>query len=139
MEGRGVTIDDEMAREARLLRRYGITQLMLDTMMAEQNYGCGSCGEYLADPQVDHCHETRKVRGLLCRNCNTGLGQFKDDPVRISKALTYLLTAQARDIEDLEPDSVRFLMCEEDKAAERERLAALHTEWEAEWKEENAD
>lgn len=39
---------------------------------------------------VDHCHTTGKVRGLLCAECNKGLGNFKDNPVSLRNALEYL-------------------------------------------------
>lgn len=50
---------------------------------------CFICGE--PGNQVDHCHETGNVRGLLCINCNTGLGKFKDDPMLLEFARMYLL------------------------------------------------
>jgi hypothetical protein len=52
---------------------------------------CIICGEYAN--QVDHCHTTGKVRGLLCVNCNTGLGKFKDDPELLEFARMYLLAS----------------------------------------------
>lgn len=41
-------------------------------------------------PYVDHCHTTGKVRGILCGNCNTGLGHFKDSPMLLQRAIEYL-------------------------------------------------
>jgi len=42
------------------------------------------------DFAVDHCHKTDKVRALLCNNCNTGIGTFKDKPELLTKAIQYL-------------------------------------------------
>jgi len=39
---------------------------------------------------ADHCHATRTPRGVLCHWCNAALGQFKDDPLRLKRALDYL-------------------------------------------------
>jgi hypothetical protein len=41
-------------------------------------------------PCIEHCHETNTIRGIVCHSCNVGLGAFKDDPVRIQRAITYL-------------------------------------------------
>lgn len=51
---------------------------------------CGICKSVMIRPLLDHCHKTMEVRGLLCSNCNVGLGQFKDDPDLLRAALSYL-------------------------------------------------
>lgn len=76
-------------REYHLRRRYGIGQQEFDELLAEQGGVCAICGG--ADPQhVDHDHRTGWVRGILCFNCNGGLGQFRDDQARLAGAITYL-------------------------------------------------
>ena len=47
-------------------------------------------------PQVDHCHRTNKVRGLLCQTCNTGLGSFKDNEELLLKGAEYLAKSRIR-------------------------------------------
>ena len=80
-------------------RQYGITDSDLAQMKDEQNNKCYICqsegfligknnhSEKLA---VDHCHDTGKVRKLLCHNCNRALGLFKDKPELLRKAADYL-------------------------------------------------
>ncbi len=76
-------------REYHLRRRYGIGQAEFDELLAEQGGVCGVCGD--PDPEhVDHDHATGWVRGILCFNCNGGLGQFRDSPTRLARAITYL-------------------------------------------------
>ncbi|MET8203039.1 endonuclease VII domain-containing protein [Micromonospora taraxaci] len=56
--------------------------------LAEQGGVCAICGG--ADPQhLDHDHRTGWVRGILCFNCNGGLGQLRDSPMRLARAITY--------------------------------------------------
>ena len=41
-------------------------------------------------PQIDHCHKTKQIRGLLCLQCNVGLGSFRDSPIALIAAAKYL-------------------------------------------------
>ena len=87
-------------REARIKRQveyqrvsnYGVTPEMYQAMLDAQDNCCAICGEpFTKSAHVDHCHASGKVRALLCGGCNRGLGQFKDDPERLTAAATYLL------------------------------------------------
>ena len=79
-------------RKKELKHRYGLSWEDYQAMLARQGGVCAICKcEFIETPSVDHCHLTRKVRRLLCRDCNTGLGRFKDDPHRVLAALQYLL------------------------------------------------
>ena len=64
-------------------------QLYVDLFEAQQGL-CGICKEPMKRPLLDHCHKTMEVRGLLCSNCNVGLGQFKDNPDLLKAALFYI-------------------------------------------------
>lgn len=72
-------------------RKYGITEEELQAMIDTANGVCPICtgpiGEKL---HIDHCHETGKVRNVLCGNCNNGLGQFKENIETLERAVEYL-------------------------------------------------
>ena len=72
-------------------RRYGLTPYQQEILMLCQGGTCGICGiqiEIPGDLHVDHNHETGAIRGLLCKECNLGLGKLKE--VNITKALDYI-------------------------------------------------
>ena len=83
------------ARRHKLKRLFGITVDQYNEMLAEQDGVCAICRRASPDGRrlhVDHCHKTKTVRGLLCHDCNRGLGMFRDDPENFSRAAEYLLT-----------------------------------------------
>ena len=86
--------DPVKARAKGLRRKFGISLVQYDDMRAAQKPGCAICPATKPGGRgtwhVDHDHATKKVRGLLCQNCNIGLGNFKDDPARLTLALAYL-------------------------------------------------
>lgn len=60
------------------LARYGISRVEFDALRKAQNDTCAVCGSSLdVGMHVDHCHDTGKVRGLLCRRCNVAEGQIR--------------------------------------------------------------
>ncbi|MER5212709.1 endonuclease VII domain-containing protein [Streptomyces sp. NPDC002838] len=76
-------------RAGHLERQYGITEADRDELISSQAGVCRIC---LAAPaaHVDHCHNTGRVRGVLCFSCNAALGQFKDRPDVIRRAAAYV-------------------------------------------------
>lgn len=79
-------------RNANLKAKFGITLQTFDAISKEQGGVCAICGEANKGKHlvVDHCHTTGKIRELLCSRCNTGLGMFKENPVALRNAISYL-------------------------------------------------
>jgi hypothetical protein len=83
---------------------YKMTLEEYDALLSAQQSGCAICGggphggrsdarkKWLS---VDHCHDTGRVRGLLCDNCNIGLGKFKENSALLQAAIEYLARAAA--------------------------------------------
>jgi len=79
-------------RYCRIKREYGLTKIEYLAMVEKQKSCCFLCNSYHQDHfklHVDHCHETGKVRGLLCNKCNQGIGLFNHSPELIRKAAVY--------------------------------------------------
>jgi hypothetical protein len=75
------------------LRTYGITQSQYDEMFDSQGRACAVCRTTTPTSKgwnIDHCHNSGVVRGILCSHCNMGLGQFRDDVDRLMRAAEYL-------------------------------------------------
>lgn len=82
-------------RKYQLRRNYGITEKCYASMLAEQDGRCAICGTDSPTGKwkvfaVDHDHFTGAVRGLLCNECNRGMGLLRDDPNLLRKAADYL-------------------------------------------------
>ncbi len=105
-------LNPEKVRSENLWSFYRIRPAEYDAHRQAQDYRCAICGTPESEVKVrskgrprldgtpnaepfrlvvDHCHDSRKVRGLLCTDCNIGLGLFKDSPERLMAAARYLL------------------------------------------------
>ncbi len=84
---------DFRARERANRRRrvYGMSDPDYEALLARQGGVCAICGRKSRRRLVvDHCHVCDRVRGLLCHNCNLGLGYYCDDTSRLQAAIAYL-------------------------------------------------
>lgn len=83
-----------LEKRTRILKnRYGITEAEYLNLLSIQGNVCAICKEPPKENRnldIDHCHRTNKVRGLLCNNCNRGLGHMKDSIERLETAIKYL-------------------------------------------------
>lgn len=84
-----------ITRQRNLEKNFG--KGVVDTykeMFEEQGGVCAICkspenGRYV-HLSIDHCHNTSKIRGLLCNNCNRGIGLLKDSPLFLREAANYV-------------------------------------------------
>ncbi len=76
------------------LAEKGATLEQYHALVARQGGRCGVCGgppgRGRSTYNIDHDHKTGQLRGLLCHNCNVGLGHFKDNPELLHRAAEYL-------------------------------------------------
>lgn len=90
-----------IAKRSHLKKKYGITQEQYDKILFKQGGVCAICGvgdelrvskngRAMNNLVVDHCHKKGHIRGIICRECNTGLGHFSDSPVKLNNAIKYL-------------------------------------------------
>ena len=85
-------------RDSHLKRNYGIDLAEYNELLAKQGGVCAICsnaevvqiGRRPTSLSVDHCHETGRIRGLLCSTCNKGIGCLGDTPEGLELALNYL-------------------------------------------------
>ncbi len=76
--------------ESRLKKKYGITRDDFDKMVDAQVGLCAVCLRKPLRLHVDHCHETGRIRGLLCGSCNRAIGLLGDCPESLRRAIDYL-------------------------------------------------
>ncbi|WP_433471895.1 endonuclease VII domain-containing protein [Spirillospora sp. CA-142024] len=85
------------SREQHRRRRYGINDADAEWLFKMQAGHCAVCFEFPAE-HIDHDHATGAVRGIACGGCNSGMGQFGDDPISLRRAADYLLRELVKDI-----------------------------------------
>lgn len=81
-------------RDYDLRRNYGFGLDVFEEKLASQGNRCAICRSDevrgSGDWHVDHCHQSGRVRQILCSPCNSGLGMFRDDPMILRAAAGYL-------------------------------------------------
>lgn len=91
--------DRQKSRESSLRKLYGLTKETFNALLARQNNCCALCTiQFTSTPHIDHdrtcCNKVgscgKCIRGLLCRNCNVGIGMLRDSPILLEKAVTYI-------------------------------------------------
>lgn len=84
-----------LEREDNIMRKqYGISTQQFAELLEFQGGGCAICAKPIENIRrrmnIDHDHETNKVRGILCTGCNTGIGHLGDNIEGLQRALYYL-------------------------------------------------
>ena len=96
MDGRCKDCTKARLRDEALIRKYGMTSIEVENMVEKQQHRCFICErkfnskDKLTKPNVDHCHKSGKIRGILCGKCNMALGLFRDNPLVLQRAAKYL-------------------------------------------------
>jgi len=84
--------------ELRVQRKFGVSYEKYEKILKKQNYCCANLGCKSTVPgapgrtrfYIDHCHETGKIRGLLCHSCNLALGHVQDKVEKLEGLIVYL-------------------------------------------------
>jgi hypothetical protein len=90
--------DYKTDKNHKLKKAYGITLDQYNELLLKQKNKCSICGidnngKYRNKDRafaVDHCHNTNKIRGLLCSDCNIAIGLLKDNTKYLQSAINYL-------------------------------------------------
>lgn len=86
---------DNAGRRAWLKSRYGITLEEYEHLYEAQDGRCAICSKWCSVLCVDHCHDSKEVRGLLCSPCNRAIGQLGDTADSVQLAVDYLRKKEA--------------------------------------------
>lgn len=92
MKSNYVCIECKRQKSKKITKGYhGLSDKQFSDMLLAQNGCCAICKKRSSSVLcVDHCHTTGKIRGLLCKQCNVGLGAFKDNTLALAAAVHYL-------------------------------------------------
>ncbi len=74
------------------LSRYSLTLDQYHALFERADFACQICGTDDQRLGIDHCHETGRVRGVLCNSCNAAVGHLRQDPARVKATLAYVET-----------------------------------------------
>lgn len=99
------------ARRSFLLKQFGITIEDYEKLLQKHNHQCEICrnkfkkvkdkeNRVRQDTCIDHCHKSGKIRGLLCLNCNSALGYFKEDVDILKGAIKYLRKYKEKEVKN---------------------------------------
>lgn len=82
----------EYYKTSKRRKNYGLSKEDYEKLVEQADNKCMICGGQNKSKSlhIDHCHATKKVRGLLCHGCNTALGLFKENIETMLKAIEYL-------------------------------------------------
>lgn len=81
---------DTKLRYNNRLKEYGLNIELYNKMLKDQDFKCLICKNTFEKLCVDHCHSTGRVRGLLCSDCNSGIGRFKENTNYLNNAIIYI-------------------------------------------------
>ena len=93
--GRQIANTTEWFRDRHFRSKFGITAAERDRLVAAHGGKCCLCGQPDGKGRgkvlhIDHCHQTGRIRGVLCGSCNQGIGLLRDDPALLARAIAYL-------------------------------------------------
>lgn len=82
-------------RKAQRIKKYSLSFEEYESILSAHEGKCAICGYTDRSnkkffPMIDHDHDSLKVRGILCSNCNMAIGKMKDNPALLRKAAEYL-------------------------------------------------